>query len=80
VEFRRSAFKHGLTDAVIEHAVEHWLVWNDDIVGADPPRILILGPDFAGNLLEILAIEDVDGELVVFHAMPARPVFLKLLG
>jgi hypothetical protein len=62
------------------HAVDYWLLRNDDIEGSDPPKILILGPDFAGNLIEILAIEDVDGELVVFHAMPARPGFLKLLN
>lgn len=76
VEFRRSAFKHGITVEAIEHAVEHWLLWRDNINGS--PNTLILGPDPAANILEIVAELDAD-EMYVFHAMPARPQFLTLL-
>lgn len=34
------------------HAVEHSLVVDD--LGDDPDRWLVLGPDAAGNLLEIV--------------------------
>jgi hypothetical protein len=79
VEIRPSAFKHGVTAEDIEHAIEHWLLWVDDAFdGADPPKILILGPDTAANILELLAIR-IDDTLIVFHSMPARAVFLRLL-
>jgi hypothetical protein len=79
VYIRDSAFKHGVTAADIEHATEHWLLWVDDaIADADPPKLLILGPDTAANILEIIAIRS-DDVLIVFHAMAARAVFLRLL-
>ena len=45
----------------------------------DTTVTLILGPDHAANLLEILAEMDAD-EMYVFHAMPARRQFLTLLA
>ncbi len=74
--FRESAFKHGVTVEAIEHAVDNWMFWQDNI--NDTPNVLILGPDHAGNILEILA-EPFGDELKVFHAMKARPQFLELL-
>ena len=76
MEFRRSAFKHGVTVDAIEHAVEHWLLWRDNVNGSQ--TTLILGPDNAANILEVLAEIDAD-EMYVFHAMPARRQFLTLL-
>ncbi len=76
MELRQSAFKHGVTADGIEHAVEHWLLWCDNVNGS--ANTLILGPDHAANILEILAEIDFD-EMVVFHAMPARRQFLTLL-
>lgn len=65
-----------MTAQAIEHSVEHWLLWRDNVNGS--ANTLILGPDNAANILEILAEVDLD-EMYVFHAMPARRQFLSLL-
>ncbi len=61
----------------IEHAVDNWMFWQDDL--NKTTNVLILGPDPAGNVLEILA-EPLGDELTVFHAMKARSRFLELLS
>ncbi len=51
MEVHRSARKHGIgDDAAIAHAVDHALVVVDLEPDADPPRVLAIGPDEAGNL------------------------------
>lgn len=42
------------------------------------PRVLAIGPDPAGDLLEIIWLELEDINLVI-HAMPLRPQFYDLL-
>jgi len=79
VEFHRSAFKHGLDRNTILHALEHALTIIELAPAADPPRILAIGADPAGNLLEIVWLE-LDGRAeMVIHAMPLRPAFHALL-
>jgi len=78
VEFHRSAFKHGYDDAAINHAVDNALVVIDLDAESDPPRVLAIGPDRAGNLLEVIWLELAEVELVI-HAMPLRPTFFDLL-
>jgi len=63
----------------ILHALRHALAVVDLEPNADPPKVLAIGPDPAGNLLEIIWIElagDVD---LVIHAMPLRSAFHQLL-
>jgi hypothetical protein len=79
VEFHRTAFKHGYDEGAIVHAVEQALVVVDLGPDADPPRVLAIGPDPAGNLLEIIWLELADGVKLVIHAMQLRPVFYDLL-
>ena len=74
-----SARKHGLTDTTIEHAIVNSLVTVDLDPDSDPPRVLAIGPDHGGNLLEVIWLEFADGVDVVIHAMPLRPVFRDLL-
>ena len=45
----------------------------------EPPKVLAIGPDRAGNLLEIIWIELAAGREVVIHAMGLRSAFLGLL-
>ena len=45
---------------------------------ADPPKVLIIGPDTAGNLLELIGGVLQEGD-VVWHAMPCRKQYLDLL-
>ncbi|MDH3680726.1 MAG: hypothetical protein OEV40_12320 [Acidimicrobiia bacterium] len=79
MEFHRSAVKHGHEEAVILHAVEHALVVVDLDPDADPPKVLAIGPDPAGNLLEVIWLELADDVELVIHAMNLRPVFYDLL-
>ncbi len=78
--FRLSAFKHGVTGESIKHAVAHSLFIDDDFQGTEPPKVLIIGPDPAGNLLELVGQFSSDDTLVVFHAMAIRPSILKMIG
>ena len=57
-----SAHKHGIADADIAHAITHHL-YAGDIAGEEEPpwRVLYLGPDRAGNLLEVVVVERHDG-------------------
>ena len=75
----RSARKHGIDDAAIAHAVDHALVVVDLEPDADPPRVLAIGSDGTGNLLEIIWLELPDRTPIVIHAMPLRRIFYDLL-
>jgi hypothetical protein len=54
VEVHRSAHKHGITDTAIHYALEHAMTVFDLEPDADPPKVLAIGSDPAGNLLELL--------------------------
>ena len=59
------------------HAVEHSLVVDD--LGDDPDRWLVLGPDTAGNLLELVVLISGERDEIIIHAMPMRPKYRRLL-
>jgi len=46
---------------------------------ADPPSVLGIGPDPAGNLLELIWLELADEDLLI-HAMPLRKKYFDLLA
>lgn len=79
MDIHRSARRHGIATAAIEHAVDHALVVIDLEPDADPPRVLAIGPDEAGDLLEIIWLELPDRAAVVIHAMGLRRTFYDLL-
>lgn len=79
VEIRASARKHGFTEDDTVHAIENAIVVADLEPDADPPKILVIGPDRSGNLLEIIILEFADEEYVTIHAMALRPRFHDLL-
>jgi len=54
VEVHDSARKHGVADQDILHAIDHALAIED--ASEDPDRWLLLGPDTAGNLLEVVVM------------------------
>lgn len=56
-------------------AVNHALAAGDQEDG----KVLYLGPDRAGNLLEIVAVLRDDGTEVVIHAMRMRSVYESFL-
>ena len=59
------------------HALAHSIVVED--VGEDPDRWLVIGPDSAGDLLEIVVLQTSEGTQMIIHAMPLRPVYQHLL-
>jgi uncharacterized DUF497 family protein len=73
-----SARKHGVEDEDIRHAIDHALAIED--AGEDPDRWLVIGPDRAGNLLEVVVLTTVeDGTQLAIHAMAMRAKFRRLL-
>ena len=79
MEIRPSALKHGVTGQSIGHAVAYALYADGDFQGTDPPKVLVLGPDTAGNVLEVVGRFTGDDVFTIFHAMTARPALLRLL-
>ena len=59
------------------HAIEHSLVVDD--LGEDPDRWLVIGPDRAANLLELVVLVTAEGDELIIHAMPLRTSYRKLL-
>jgi hypothetical protein len=79
VEIHRSARRHRVSDDDIRHACENALVVVDIDRDSDPPKALAVGPDRAGNLLEVIVLELAADRLLAIHAMPLRPAFRDLL-
>jgi len=79
VEIHRSARRHGVHDADIRHATEHALVVVDLDPDADPPKLLVIGPDRAGNLREVIILTLADDRLLAIHAMALRDMYYDLL-
>jgi len=77
VEIHSSARRHGTADDDILHAIEHAMVVDD--LGEDPDRWLVIGPDRAANLIEVIVLVSSEGDEVTIHAMPLRAVYRKLL-
>jgi len=77
VEVRESARKHGVEDRDIQHAIDHALVIED--AGEDPDRWLVIGPDRAANLLEVVVLVTVENTQLAIHAMPLRARYRRLL-
>jgi hypothetical protein len=78
VEIHDSARKHGVADEDDLHAIDHALAFED--AGEDPDRWLLIGPDTAGNLLEVVVMISVEGNQLAIHAMLMRDEYRRLLG
>ena len=79
LEFHPSALRHGYEKATIRHAIEHALIIRELESEAEPRRMLALGPDRAGNLLEVIWIEVDDNRDIVIHAMAMRRAWYRQL-
>ncbi|MGI8646921.1 MAG: hypothetical protein DLM55_07595 [Acidimicrobiales bacterium] len=75
MEIVSSARRHGIDDTDILHAVQVPF----RTVSQDHDRLLIIGPDKSGRLLEIVVIDPEDDEPAVIHAMPLRRKFYDYL-
>lgn len=79
MEIHRAAFKHGVLEADLRHAIDQAIAWFDLEFDADPPKVLAIGPNRAGNLLEIIVLELADERWLVIHAMALRRKFYELV-
>lgn len=77
MEIHPSARKHGVAGEDIRHAIDHALATEN--VGEDPDRWLVVGPDRAGNLLEVVVLVTIEGVQLVIHAMAMRAKFRRLI-
>lgn len=73
----RSAHRHGVEHEDMQHALENALLVEE--VGDDPYRWLVLGPDCAGSLLELVVLDRPQGPAVI-HAMKMRAKYRRLLA
>jgi len=62
--------EHGITEADIVHAWTHHV----DVVRLAEDKVMLIGPDTAGRLLEVGVLETDRGDLVI-HAMKCRPQY-----
>jgi hypothetical protein len=80
-EVHRAARKHTVPDEDTTHAASHAIMayplTDDGQPG--PVRELLLGPDRAGNLLEIVALVLDDDRRLIIRSMPMRPKYRALL-
>lgn len=79
MEIYRAAHKHGISNTDILHALDNAITVIDLEPNADPPKVPAIGPDRAGNLLEVIWLELAGDAQLVIHAMPLRPTFYDLL-
>ena len=77
MEIHSAARRHGIEDDDVLHAVEHAIVVDD--LGEDPDRWLVIGPDRAANLLEVIVLITAERDELIIHAMPLRTIYRKLL-
>jgi uncharacterized protein Usg len=78
IEFNKTAFKHGITEANIRYAMRHPL--HEQLLELYINKWMVIGYDATGNLIEI-AYNIIDDDSVnVFHAMPCRKKFLGQLN
>lgn len=72
-----SAHRHGVVDADIMHAFDNHVRYIEyEYDGED--RVLLIGPDTAGRMLELVAVP-VDEPNRIIHADKLRPKFYDYL-
>lgn len=76
MEILPSSRRHGIDDEDMQHGVEYALVIEE--IGDDPLRFLVLGPDRAGNLLELVILDRPQGPAAI-HAMKMREKYRRYL-
>lgn len=77
MDIRRSARKHGVSDAAILHAWSNALRYVEYEYDGEE-RLLVIGPDESGKLLELVAVPAGEPTAVI-HADHLRPKFYDYL-
>jgi hypothetical protein len=83
IKHARSSTRHRISRKRSRYVVEKTSLIFRENAPKDSPlkdsRLVFLGPDEQGELLEVMAIETDTGELLVIHAQPIRNRYLELL-
>lgn len=83
IKHTRSSTRHRISRQRSRYVVE-----STSVIFAEPapggsvlsdPRLVFLGPDERGKLLEVMAIQTDDGGLLIIHAQRIRDRYLALL-
>ena len=63
-----AAYRHGVSHAEVLHAYIHAISWRllDD--HAEPSEFILIGADWAANLIEMIGTQKADGAVFIFHA------------
>jgi hypothetical protein len=77
IRFAESAFEHKIEEADIRHALNTFIY--EEPMENFENKILVIGFDRVGNLLEIAYNVVNDGLIKVFHAMKCRNEYIKLI-
>jgi hypothetical protein len=77
IEYTKSAFKHGISEEDIRHAIQHPVF--DEIQDSNDDKHLLLGFNRSMNLLEIAYDIINEQKYKVFHAMKCRNSYYKYL-
>jgi len=77
MEIADAARKHGIDDLDILHALG--LPLRAILQGDNPHRVLFIGADRDGRLLEVVVLDPDTDEAVAIHAMPLRRKFYRFL-
>ena len=79
VQVAESSFRHGVSEVDIRHAQNQAIRIFEYFDESDKQRILMVGPDRSGNMLELIATICSDQTMRIFHAMKLRPKFEVLI-
>jgi hypothetical protein len=77
VRVTESAFRHGIAEADILHAYRN-AVRLVEVEQGGEERLIVIGPDRAGNWLEFVALPAEDADRII-HADRLRPKFYEFL-
>jgi hypothetical protein len=78
-EIHETALKHGVTILDIQHASAHSIATFEIDHESFEAKILIVGPDSAGNLLEVIGLEVDNKPMLIIHAMKLRKSMIRLI-
>ena len=65
----RESARRERVDEDVHHACDHALVVDQLDLESDPPKLLVIGPDRAGRLLEVIVLVFADERLMAIHAI-----------
>ena len=79
LEIHETSYKHGVSTFDIHHACARSIAAFEIDHENVEAKILIVGPDSAGNFLEVIGLEIDNKSLLIIHAMKLRKSMFRLI-